>query len=68
MIVRIDPADPQFRFKVEIEFNGRMVVQKYLNRRGREEIWKTFREAANTKDDCEMEALMATYGRAPHGH
>nr|XP_029122203.1 metal tolerance protein C4 [Elaeis guineensis] len=51
-----------FRFKAEIDFNGVMVVQNYLERTGREEWAKQFREAAKSEDDCALLKVMASYG------
>lgn len=51
-----------FRFKAEIDFNGVVLVQNYLNRAGREEWSKQFREAAKNKDDAEMLKIMSNYG------
>lgn len=51
-----------FRFKAEIDFNGVVLVQNYLERTGRG-IWaKQFREAAMCKDDTELLSVMANYG------
>ena len=58
-------SSAQFRFKVEIEFDGRMIVQNYLNRKGREGIYEAFRTAADSQDDRKMEALMVAYGAHP---
>ncbi|KAI5679548.1 hypothetical protein M9H77_00775 [Catharanthus roseus] len=51
-----------FRFKAEIDFNGVVLVQNYLNRAGREEWAKQIREAANQKDDAELLKIMSNYG------
>ncbi|XP_039145174.1 metal tolerance protein C4 [Dioscorea cayenensis subsp. rotundata] len=51
-----------FRFKAEIDFNGVVVVQNYLDRTGREEWARQFREAAKCEDDCELLKVMASYG------
>ncbi|XP_059299519.1 metal tolerance protein C4-like [Lycium ferocissimum] len=51
-----------FRFKAEIDFNGVVLVQNYLERAGREEWAKQFREASEQKDDAELLKLMSCYG------
>ncbi|MQL83533.1 hypothetical protein Taro_016009 [Colocasia esculenta] len=51
-----------FRFKAEIDFNGMVVVQNYLERTGRKEWAKKFREAASNKDDAALLETMACYG------
>ncbi|KAK8629152.1 hypothetical protein V6N13_078004 [Hibiscus sabdariffa] len=51
-----------FRFKAEIDFNGVVVVQNYLNRTGREEWAKQFRESAKEKDDSALLKIMSNYG------
>ncbi|XVF86174.1 hypothetical protein PTKIN_Ptkin18bG0018900 [Pterospermum kingtungense] len=51
-----------FRFKAEIDFNGVVVVQNYLNRTGREEWGRQFREAAKEKDDSALLKIMSNYG------
>ncbi|XP_038985767.1 metal tolerance protein C4 isoform X2 [Phoenix dactylifera] len=51
-----------FRFKSEIDFNGVMVVQNYLERTGRGEWSKQFREAAKSEDDSALLKVMACYG------
>jgi len=51
-----------FRFKAEIEFNGDVLVQNYLERTGRGTWAKQFREAATAKDDKELLRVMANYG------
>lgn len=51
-----------FRFKAEIDFNGVAVVQNYLNRTGREEWARQFREAAKENDDSELLKMMSNYG------
>ncbi|ONK69551.1 uncharacterized protein A4U43_C05F24160 [Asparagus officinalis] len=51
-----------FRFKAEIDFNGVVVVQNYLERTGREEWAKQFREAAKCEDDSALLKAMANYG------
>ncbi|KAK9084553.1 hypothetical protein Syun_031569 [Stephania yunnanensis] len=51
-----------FRFKAEIDFNGVAVVQNYLDRMGREEWAKQFREAAKEKDDAMLLKTMSNYG------
>ncbi|KAJ4793996.1 Metal tolerance protein C4 [Rhynchospora pubera] len=51
-----------FRFKAEIDFNGVVVVQNYLQRTGRGEWAKQFREAAQCKDDSALLRVMANYG------
>ncbi|KAJ8557775.1 hypothetical protein K7X08_004541 [Anisodus acutangulus] len=51
-----------FRFKAEIDFNGVVLVQNYLERAGREEWAKQFREASEQKDDAALPKLMSCYG------
>ncbi|CAN6242260.1 unnamed protein product [Urochloa humidicola] len=51
-----------FRFKAEIDFNGVVLVQNYLERTGRGTWAKQFREAAMSKDDAELLRVMANYG------
>ncbi|KAF5739217.1 hypothetical protein HS088_TW12G00419 [Tripterygium wilfordii] len=51
-----------FRFKAEIDFNGEVVVQNYLNRTGRDEWSRQFREAAKEKDDAALLNVMSDYG------
>ncbi|KAL4182306.1 hypothetical protein AMTRI_Chr12g241840 [Amborella trichopoda] len=51
-----------FRFKAEIDFNGVVVVQNYLERTGREEWARQFREATMGKDDAAILKTMANYG------
>ncbi|MCH79803.1 metal tolerance protein C4-like [Trifolium medium] len=51
-----------FRFKAEIDFNGDVVVQNYLERTGREEWGKQFREAAKMRDDIALTKIMSNYG------
>ncbi|KAF8688274.1 hypothetical protein HU200_042327 [Digitaria exilis] len=51
-----------FRFKAEIDFNGVVLVQNYLERTGRGTWAKQFREAAMSKDDTELLRVMANYG------
>ncbi|CAI9753821.1 unnamed protein product [Fraxinus pennsylvanica] len=51
-----------FRFKAEIDFNGVVLVQNYLNRTGREEWAKEFREAAKLEDDSSLLKIMSNYG------
>ncbi|KDP24684.1 hypothetical protein JCGZ_26505 [Jatropha curcas] len=51
-----------FRFKAEIDFNGVVVVQNYLNRTGRAEWARQFREAAKEKDDTALLKMMSNYG------
>lgn len=51
-----------FRFKAEIDFNGVVLVQNYLQRAGREEWAKQFREASEQKDDAALLKLMSIYG------
>ncbi|KAJ7962683.1 Metal tolerance protein C4 [Quillaja saponaria] len=51
-----------FRFKAEIDFNGVVVVQNYLDRTGREEWARQFREAAKVKDDTALLKIMSNYG------
>ncbi|XP_058728789.1 metal tolerance protein C4 [Vicia villosa] len=51
-----------FRFKAEIDFNGDVVVQNYLERTGREEWAKQFRDATMLKDDSALTKIMSNYG------
>ncbi|KAL5215154.1 hypothetical protein ABZP36_004306 [Zizania latifolia] len=51
-----------FRFKAEIDFNGVVLVQNYLERTGRGVWAKQFREAAMFEDDTELIRVMANYG------
>ncbi|XP_042496708.1 metal tolerance protein C4 [Macadamia integrifolia] len=51
-----------FRFKAEIDFNGVMVVQNYLERTGREEWARQFREATKHNDDAMLLKTMSNYG------
>ncbi|XP_019196875.1 PREDICTED: metal tolerance protein C4 [Ipomoea nil] len=51
-----------FRFKAEIDFNGVVLVQNYLERAGRQEWARQFREAAKEKDDAALLILMSNYG------
>ncbi|KAK4375340.1 hypothetical protein RND71_006017 [Anisodus tanguticus] len=51
-----------FRFKAEIDFNGVVLVQNYLERAGREGWAKQFREASEQKDDAALLKLMSCYG------
>ncbi|KAL2516146.1 Metal tolerance protein C4 [Forsythia ovata] len=51
-----------FRFKAEIDFNGVVLVQNYINRTGREEWAKQFREAAKQEDDSSLLKIMSNYG------
>lgn len=51
-----------FRFKAEIDFNGVVLVQNYINRAGREAWARQFREAANQEDDEALRKVMSNYG------
>ncbi|KAI3442553.1 uncharacterized protein J3R85_000746 [Psidium guajava] len=51
-----------FRFKAEIDFNGVVVVQNYLERTGREEWGRQFREAAKQKGESALLEVMSRYG------
>ncbi|CAH9076995.1 unnamed protein product [Cuscuta europaea] len=51
-----------FRFKAEIDFNGVVLVQNYLERAGRQEWARQFQEAAKEKDDTTLLILMSNYG------
>ncbi|XP_021761911.1 metal tolerance protein C4-like [Chenopodium quinoa] len=51
-----------FRFKAEIDFNGVVLVQNYINRAGREPWARQFRDAANGEDDTELLKVMSNYG------
>uniref|UniRef100_A0A0E0KNS1 Cation efflux protein transmembrane domain-containing protein n=1 Tax=Oryza punctata TaxID=4537 RepID=A0A0E0KNS1_ORYPU len=51
-----------FRFKAEIDFNGVVLVQNYLERTGRGEWAKQFREASMSEDDTDLIRVMSNYG------
>ncbi|KAL6972574.1 Metal tolerance protein C4 [Sarracenia purpurea var. burkii] len=51
-----------FRFKAEIDFNGVVLVQNYLNRTGRDEWARQFREAGKRNDDLALLKVMSLYG------
>ncbi|KAI3867093.1 hypothetical protein MKX03_028244 [Papaver bracteatum] len=51
-----------FRFKAEIDFNGVVVVQNYLERTGRGEWAKQFRDAGKDFDDATLLRTMSNYG------
>ncbi|XP_027122625.1 metal tolerance protein C4 isoform X2 [Coffea arabica] len=51
-----------FRFKAEIDFNGVVLVQNYLDRAGREDWAKQFRGAAEQEDDAALLKIMSNYG------
>lgn len=51
-----------FRFKAEIDFNGVVVVQNYLERTGREDWARQFREAAKDTNDAKLLNTMSNYG------
>ncbi|XP_010696087.2 metal tolerance protein C4 [Beta vulgaris subsp. vulgaris] len=51
-----------FRFKAEIDFNGVVLVQNYINRAGRESWGRQFRDAANGEDETELLKVMSNYG------
>ncbi|XP_074268070.1 metal tolerance protein C4-like [Silene latifolia] len=51
-----------FRFKAEIDFNGVVLVQNYINRAGRGEWAKQFKDAAKGDDDEELMRVMSNYG------
>ncbi|CAL1386775.1 unnamed protein product [Linum trigynum] len=51
-----------FRFKAEIDFNGKVVVQNYLNRIGREDWARQFRDASKQKGDTALLKRMSDYG------
>ncbi|KAI3941850.1 hypothetical protein MKW92_020391 [Papaver armeniacum] len=51
-----------FRFKAEIDFNGVVVVQNYLERTGRGEWAKQFRDAGKDLDDATLLRTMSNYG------
>ncbi|PIA37108.1 hypothetical protein AQUCO_03100095v1 [Aquilegia coerulea] len=51
-----------FRFKAEIDFNGLVVVQNYLERTGREDWARQFREAAKDSNDAKLLTTMSNYG------
>ncbi|KAL9235544.1 hypothetical protein vseg_010294 [Gypsophila vaccaria] len=51
-----------FRFKAEIDFNGVVLVQNYINRAGREDWARQFRDAVKGGDDKELLKVMSYYG------
>ncbi|CAK9146083.1 unnamed protein product [Ilex paraguariensis] len=51
-----------FRFKAEIDFNGVVLVQNYINRTGREGWARQFREATKEKDESALLKVMSNYG------
>nr|XP_016505613.1 PREDICTED: metal tolerance protein C4-like [Nicotiana tabacum] len=51
-----------FTFKAEIDFNGVVLVQNYLDRAGRHEWAKQLREASKQKDDAAILQVMSHYG------
>lgn len=51
-----------FRFKAEIDFNGAVLVQNYLNRIGPKEWAKQFREGAKEEEDEKLLKIMSNYG------
>lgn len=51
-----------FRFKAEIDFNGVVLVQNYINRAGREAWAQQFREACQEGNDGQMLKVMSNYG------
>ncbi|KAL5756781.1 hypothetical protein ACOSQ2_021527 [Xanthoceras sorbifolium] len=51
-----------YRFKAEIDFNGEKVVKNYLERSGRTEWARQFRNAARQKDDYALVKTMSGYG------
>ncbi|KAF5202977.1 Zinc transporter [Thalictrum thalictroides] len=51
-----------FRFKAEIDFNGLVVVQNYLERTGREDWARQFREAGKDSNDAKLLTTMSNYG------
>ena len=54
-----------FRFKVEIEFNGDVVVQRHLDTgHNRERLMAMFAAASRTGDGRAMDAALAEYGRS----
>ncbi|KAL9247225.1 hypothetical protein vseg_020678 [Gypsophila vaccaria] len=51
-----------FRFKAEIDFNGVVLVQNYINRAGREEWARQFRDAVEREDEKALSKVMSNYG------
>ncbi|GMH03862.1 hypothetical protein Nepgr_005701 [Nepenthes gracilis] len=51
-----------FRFKAEIDFNGTVLVQNYINRAGCDTWCRQFREAAHANDEAELLKAMSNYG------
>jgi len=51
-----------YRFKAEIDFNGMVIVQNYLQRTGRGAWMKEFREAAKNPDGSALDRVLAEYG------
>ncbi|CAM6041917.1 unnamed protein product [Sphagnum compactum] len=51
-----------YRFKAEIDFNGVVIVQNYLQRAGRDAWMKDFLEAAKDSDSGALDRVMASYG------
>lgn len=51
-----------YRFKAEIDFNGVVIVQNYLQRIGREAWINEFRQATNDPDSHALDRVMSNYG------
>ncbi|KAK9734147.1 hypothetical protein RND81_04G118300 [Saponaria officinalis] len=51
-----------FRFKAEIDFNGVVLVQNYINRAGREDWARQFKDAVKGGDDAALLKVMSYYG------
>jgi hypothetical protein len=55
----------EYRFKAEIDFKGGVVVDSYLNRRGRHRLYTALRAAAASADDRALDTVMIEYGARP---
>jgi hypothetical protein len=55
----------EYRYKAEIDFNGSVVVDSYLNRRGRHQLYVALRAAAAAGDDRALDTVMIHYGAPP---
>ncbi|KAG0555565.1 hypothetical protein KC19_12G178400 [Ceratodon purpureus] len=52
----------EYRFKAEIDFNGVVIVQNYLQRAGRDNWMEEFRKAVNNPDGSVLDRVLAEYG------
>uniref|UniRef100_A0A7I4C918 Cation efflux protein transmembrane domain-containing protein n=1 Tax=Physcomitrium patens TaxID=3218 RepID=A0A7I4C918_PHYPA len=52
----------EYRFKAEIDFNGVVIVQNYLQRVGRDNWMEEFRKAVRNSDGSVLDRVMAEYG------